>query len=164
MNLGDLRRKPIVSMADGAKIGEVDDLLVDVTAWRVSDVVIDSKQGRGLLPLASLKSIGPDAITVESASAVAWNAQGAGLAFAAMRKLIVVDGSGTNMGHVVDLAYDPDGAVRSFEIHQGGVLGLGVKVTNVTPADVRGVGDRLLTVELPGEAPVSTPPSDLPVE
>lgn len=153
MNLSDLRKKPVVSMADGAKIGEVDDLVIDTGAWAVRELYVASKTGRGLLALASLKNIGPDAVTVERLDVVAWNAKSAGLCFDAMKKLIVVDGTGTTIGHVADVVFDPDGAVRTFEVRQGGVLGLGVHVTTLTPADVRGVGEKLITVDLPTEAP-----------
>ncbi len=147
MILSDLKKKPVVSMADGAKIGEVDDLVLDPATWTVRELYVASKTGQGLLALSSLKNIGPDAVTVERIDAVTWNAKSSNLCFEALKKLIVVDGTGTNIGHVADLAYEADGTIHFLEVRQGGVLGIGVQVRKITPADVRGLGDRLLTVE-----------------
>lgn len=153
MNLADLKRKPVVSMEDGKKIGEIDDLVLDPAAWRIKDLYVTSREGRGLLSFVAVKNFGPDAVTVDRATDVAWGAHSSDLCFEAMRKLIVVDGSGTNIGHIVDMRFEPSGAVESFEVHQGGVLGLGVHVRQVTPMEIRGIGDRLVTVDLRPEEP-----------
>jgi len=150
MTLADLRRKPVVSMSDGAKLGDVEDLVVDVAQWRVPELYIVSKGSHGILALNRVKNIGPDAVTVESAEAVDWNAKPSGSLFGSIKGLQVVDGGGTVLGHPVDLHYQ-NGEVESLEVNKGGVLGLGVQVTIVTPSQIRGVGDRLITVELSAE-------------
>lgn len=149
MTLADLKRKPVVSMADGTKIGEVEDLVIDTGSWTVRELSVAGKSGKGLLALSHLKNIGPDAVTIERPDLMGWNVTSPGLAFEAVKKLIVVDGSGTVIGHVHDMTYEASGGIHEFEVHHGGVLGLGVKITRFTPADVRGVGDKLITVDLP---------------
>lgn len=149
MTLADLKGKPIVSMAGGAKIGEVGDLAIDVATWTIRDLLVSAKTGQGILPFSNVKSIGPDAVTVESEAATAWSAKTPAVAFDDFKKLHVVDGSGTVVGHAHDVTYDASGSVESFEVRQGGVLGIGAHVHHIGPAAVRGVGDKIITVELP---------------
>ena len=148
MTLADLKRKPVVSMGDGTKIGDVDDLIIDIASWTIHDLYVATKTNRGVLPLANLKNIGPDAVTVESSTAAEWNAKAEGLCFAALKERTVIDGTGTVLGNITDLHYESHGAISSFEVHQGGVLGLGVKITTITPSEIRRVGEKLVTVEI----------------
>ena len=152
MTLADLKRKPVVSMADGTKIGEIDDLVIDPSSWTVMELYIVGQPGRGLIPLGHLKGIGPDAVTIERADAVAYNAKTAGLCFESIKDLHVVDGTGTRRGNVADLRYEAGGAIESFDVRQGGVFGLGAHHLTVTPGEIRGVGDKILTVDLPQSA------------
>jgi len=148
MTLADLRRKPVVSMSDGLKIGDVDDLVVDISRWAVAELHLAAKGIRGLLPIGNVKGIGPDAITVENTDAVDWTGKPTGRLFTAVKELTVVDSGGTILGHLSDLTFGNDGTVESMEVHRGGVLGIGVHVTVVKPSEVRGVSDRLITVEI----------------
>jgi uncharacterized protein YrrD len=148
MTLADLRRKPVVSMSDGLKIGEVEDLIVDVSRWVVSEFRLAAKGIHGLLPVSHVKGIGPDAMTVESADAVDWTGKPTGRLLTQVKELTVVDGSGTILGHLTDLKFGNDGTIESMEVHRGGVLGIGVHITVVKPSEVRGVSDRLITVEI----------------
>lgn len=149
VTLADLKKKPIVSMADGAKIGEVDDLVIDTSRWAVVELYVAGKPGRGLLPLANLKGIGPDAITIEHADAISYNVKPAGVGFDSFKDLHVVDGTGTVRGNVSDLRFAADGTIESFDVRQGGVFGLGAHHIALTPANIRGVGDKIITVDLP---------------
>ena len=151
MNLADLKKKPVVSMADGAKIGEVDDLVIDTSRWAVTELYVNGKPGRGLLPFAQVKGIGPDAITIDSAGSVVYNTKTTGLCVDALQRLHVVDGTGTVRGNVSEVVYGAEGSVESMDVKQGGVFGIGAHVVNVTPREIRGVGDKILTVDLPVE-------------
>ena len=136
-------------MTDGEKIGEVDDLIIDTTHWTVSDVYVDGKPGRGLIAFADLRGIGPDAVTIEQSNGVAYNVKTNGLSFHDLKGIHVVDSTGTARGNVVEMTYTETGAIESFEIRQGGVFGIGAQVTNVSPSSIRGLGDKILTVDLP---------------
>ena len=149
MTVADLKRKPVVSMTDSVKIGEVDDLVIDTSTWTVAELYVTGKPGRGLIPLNHLKGIGPDAVTIESAEAIAYNVKTAGLCFESMKELHVVDGTGTRRGQIADVRYEANGAIESFDVSQGGVFGLGAHHLIVTPAEIRGVGDKILTVDIP---------------
>ena len=149
MTLADLRRKPIVSIGDGTKVGDVEDLPIEVSQWSIREIYVSAKTGEGLLPWGRIRNIGPDAVTVESSESVEWVVPPTALRFTHLMELTVVDGTGTVVGHVADMTFGTDGRIESLEVHRGGVLGLGVHVTRITPSEIRGVGDRLVTVELP---------------
>ncbi len=148
MTLADVRRKPVVSMSDGLKIGDVDDLVVDISRWAIPEFHLAAKGIHGLLPLVKIKGIGPDAVTIETADAVDWTGKASGRLFSEIKELTVVDGTGTILGHLTDLKFDLDGAIESLEVQRGGVLGIGAHVNIVKPAEIRGVGDRLITVDI----------------
>ncbi len=149
MIVSDLKKKPVVSMADGSKIGEVGDLIFDPIRWIIANLYVDGKPGRGILPFAQIKGIGPDAVTIDQTSVIAFNAKGSGLCFEDLKGLHVVDSTGTVRGNVSDVTFALDGTVESFEIKQGGVFGIGAHHLTVTPAEIRGVGDKIITVDLP---------------
>ena len=151
MKSGDLLKKPVVSMSDGRKIGEIDDMVVDTRTWTISDLYVKGEPGRGLIKFAALKGIGPDAVTIEQAEGVAYNVKTEGLSYGDLKGMHVVDGSGTVRGHIAELAFEASGAIESFEVRQGGVFGIGAHVVNVTPGEIRGVGEKILTVDLPAE-------------
>ncbi len=156
MTVADLRKKPVVSMADGAKIGEVDDLVLDTARWAVVELHVVAKPGRGLLPMSSVKGIGPDAVTVESADVVSYSSHSAGLGFDSLKALHVVDGTGTVRGNVSDMTFAADGSVESLDVKQGGVFGIGAHHLTVTPKEVRGVGDKIITIDLPATTDASS--------
>src|SRR5580658_9762245 len=97
----DLIGKSVVSMADGAKVGTVEELVfhgLDLNA-----LVVKGERGEGLLPYISVGTNGPDAITIESYTLIDWSA-GAGLGpdsknLHQLRELSVVDSDGKSLGH-----------------------------------------------------------------
>jgi sporulation protein YlmC with PRC-barrel domain len=56
-------------MPDGVQIGRVEDVLFDTAALRVAALVLTTTGGRSVLPFAAIRSLGADALTVESATA-----------------------------------------------------------------------------------------------
>ena len=151
MKSDDLLKKPVVSMNDGRKIGEVDDLVLDPRSWTVSDLYVKGEPGRGLIKFGALKGIGPDAVTIEQAEGIAYNVKTEGLTYESLKGMHVVDSTGTVRGHVAEVRFEASGAIESLEVRQGGVFGIGAHVVNVTPGEIRGVGDKILTVDLPAE-------------
>ena len=140
MKLDDLLKKPVVSMKDGRKIGEVDDLVLDTATWTISDLYVKGEPGRGLIRFGSLKGIGPDAVTIEQADGIAYNVKTEGLSYDDLKGMHVVDGTGTVRGHVAAITFEGNGAIESLEVRQGGVFGIGAHVVNVTPREIRGRG------------------------
>ncbi len=150
----DLVGKKIVSMADGAKVGTVKDLVFH--GLELSALVLDGERGEGLLPFKDLGTNGPDAITIESYKLVDWNA-GKVLAPESrsthdLRKLSVMDANGTLLGHMHDLTMDDNGHVKDIDVRTDGVFGIGSHETVIPAAQVRALGADMITVEVTGKA------------
>ncbi len=155
MKTSDLKGKPVVSMADGAQVGTVDDVLFDPAELRVTGLALRGQSGQSILPFGSIRSIGADAVMVESAT----ETQGAG--GQAMREsmrgledltsLSVVNGEGTLLGKVKEVEVDQEGRLAHLETHRGGVLGIGGTSLTVPPSAIRNIGPKLITVDLPAE-------------
>jgi sporulation protein YlmC with PRC-barrel domain len=157
MKASKLKGMPVVSMADGAQVGSVADVLFDIADLRVSALVLSAKSGEALLPFGSIRSIGSDAVTVESAA----ETQGVGGRSASdtvhglgdLMSLSAIDAEGTLLGKVKELEInEQDGRLTGLEVHRGGVLGLGGKGYTVSPSAIRNIGPKLVTVEMPAPA------------
>ena len=155
MRASTLKDKPVVSMADGAQVGTVEDVLFDPSELRVAGLALRGQGGESILPFGSIRSIGSDAVMVESAA----ETQGAG--GQAMREnmrglgdltsLSVVNGEGTLLGKVKEVEIDEDGRLAQLEAHRGGVLGIGGTDVTIPPSAIRSVGPKLITVDMPSE-------------
>lgn len=155
MKARNLKDKPVVSMADSAQVGTVDDVLFDPSELRIVGLALRGQSGQSILPFGSIRSIGSDAVMVESA------AETQGAAGQAMREtmrgledltsLSVVNGEGTLLGKVKDLEVDQDGRLAHLETHRGGVLGIGGTSLEVPPSAIRNIGPKLITVDMPAE-------------
>ncbi len=156
----DLVGKSVVSMADGARVGTVKDLVFH--GLNLQALVVKGERGEGLLPFVSVGANGPDAITIESYTLVDWN-KGPGLGPETMdihrlRKLSVVDGNGKMLGHLHDLTMDTAGHVEDIRVRTEGVFGIGAHETVIPASDIRALGADLITVEghFAGEETVTT--------
>ncbi len=169
MKASQLKDMPVVSMADGTKIGNVQDALFDTTTLKLSTLVLSGAGGKSLLPFGSVRSFGADVITVESA-AVTQGIEGHGSvdAMRSLRDLTnlrVINAEGTHLGDVRDLEVNPqDGRVTELAAHRGGLLGLGGASVTVPASAVRGIGPKIVTVDMPvtGAAAASAPPPSPP--
>ena len=155
MDAVKLKGMVIVSLVDGAKLGRIDEVLFETRPLRAT-ALRAAGDGQGfVLPFAQLKTIGADAVTVESGRVTQTaSKEGAfsGLpGLGALTKVNVVDEAGTLVGTIRGLALDPaTGRVTGIPVHQGGLLGLGGATTTIDPAATRGVGDALLTMATGG--------------
>src|SRR5215210_3750251 len=157
MEADTLKGMPIVSLADGAKLGRIEEVLFDTRPLRAA-ALRAAGDGQGfVIPFEQLKNIGADAVTVESGQ-VTQTASKEG-AFSGLHglgeltKFKVVDEAGTLVGTIRGIELDPaTGRVAGVSVHKGGLLGLGGTTTTIDPAAIRGVGDAMLTV-VTGGAP-----------
>src|ERR1700694_3404582 len=155
MKASALKGKAVVSMADGVQIGRVEDVLFDTAALRVPALVLTTTGGRSVLPFSAVRSLGADAVTVESASATQATADqgGAGNVLRALGDLTglkVVNGAGAYLGDVRGVMIEQaSGALTELEAHSGGMLGLGGTGVTVPAAAIRGIGPELITVDMP---------------
>ena len=149
MNDKDFINKTVVSMADGATVGKVKDLVFH--GLEFTSLVVSGERGEGLLPFASIGKNGPDAITIESYTLVDWNA-GRSLVPESrtahdLKKLSVVDGQGNNLGHISDFTMNGKGHIQEFVTRTEGVFGIGSQESVVSQSRVRAIGPEMITVE-----------------
>jgi sporulation protein YlmC with PRC-barrel domain len=143
--LSTLKDMAVISLADGAKIGHVKDMFFDTSRRRVVAFVVASDAGEALLSFDAVHSIGPDALTVETAGATQELRR-----LADLLELKAVDTDGTLLGEVKELEVDRhDGRLTELVVHQGGLLGLGGTEHGVPASAVRSIGPGLAMVELP---------------
>lgn len=159
-----LKDMPVVSMVDGTKVGNVQELLFDTAKFRLAALLLTASGGRSFLPFEAVRSFGNDVITVEN-SAVTQGVEG-NAALAGYRNLKdltslrVINGEGTWLGDVRDIEVDPkDGSVQQLNSHRGGLLGLGGTTVSVPTSAIRGIGPKVVTVDLPAAAKDTPPPS-----
>ena len=148
MKLRDFKGKSVVSIDQGQKVGTVLEAILH--SLQVTDLVLKGEHGEGLLPFRRIHSIGQDAITVQTGAEVEWNkntSEPGSISGEAYLKLPVVDTQGTVIGEVHDAIVGPSGAVESIEVRRGGVFGIGAHETVIPRANVRAVGEKLITVD-----------------
>ena len=152
-----IKDMPVVSMADGTKIGNVQELMFDTGQLRLAALLLSAGGSKALLPFAAVRSFGNDVITVENVSATqGTEGNAAADTFRSLKDLIglrVINGEGTWLGDVrdIDLAVK-DGAIEQINLRKGGMLGLGGTTTNVASAAIRGIGPKVITVDVTAEA------------
>ena len=151
MKADAIKNMAVVSIADGAKLGYVDDLVFDARDLRIAAVRVSAEGQKALIPFDQIQNIGSDAITVPGPE----RRQLPGAAGSvpdqpnldAIGKLKVVNEAGTLLGTIKDLEVDPkSGAVMQLGVHKGGVLGIGGSSYTVAPKDVISVGEELIVV------------------
>lgn len=149
-----IKDMPVVSMADGTKLGNVQELLFDTTKLRLAALLLSSGGSKSLVPFEAVRSFGNDVITVENVS-VTQGAEGNATAGAyrtlkELGSLRAINGEGTWLGDVREIEVAPkDGTVEQINVHKGGILGLGGTTTSVPAAAIRGIGPKVLTVDMP---------------
>lgn len=161
MRASAIHDKPVISIAEGERLGSVSDLLLDTGELRVAALELDTAGGRSVVPFGSIKNIGADAITVGSVEAV-HGLPGRGpvgnvRVFDQIKGLPVSDSEGTYLGDVAEVELDPyDGTLTRVVVHRGGVFGLGGHDLAIERAAIRAVGEKLITVDrsaAAGQAP-----------
>ncbi|MGI9145394.1 MAG: PRC-barrel domain-containing protein [Chloroflexota bacterium] len=144
VGLSTLKDMPVVSLADGTKVGTIKEVFFDTNRQRAVAFILASDTGESLLSFESIRSIGPDALTVESAGATQELRS-----LADLMDLKAVSSDGTLLGEVKELQIDRhDGRLTELMVHRGGMLGIGGTQQNVPAAAIRGMGPQLATVEL----------------
>lgn len=143
----------MVSVIDGLKVGTVKDLLIDITSLVTTDLLVSRDSGLGRIPIEDVKEIGPDAIMIESSQEVLWATSKASFPGRRANDLLgspVLDTKGNVVGtlHEMDLM---DFCIIALEVRSGGILGLGATNTRIPAEEIRGIGPKLITVELPSE-------------
>jgi uncharacterized protein YrrD len=152
MDAHTLKGMAIVSVAEGTKLGQVEQPLLDLTAQRVAALRAKGESGTFIVRFEDVQSIGADAITVASSAATRTPSTGGatdGLRdLDELGKLKVVDGAGTFLGMIAHIEFDPaSGAITQLAAHKGGMLGMGGTTTPIDARAIVSVGPELLTAK-----------------
>lgn len=155
MKVSEIIGKSVVSMSDGEKVGTVQDVIIDSGQLRATAIVLGGTPGQGYLPFETVKSIGNDAVTIETAQVIQWATQvnaATGRPTADLKKLPVMDASGTELGKLQDILVDiPSGQIVSLLVAGGGVFGIGAHRQEITSTHLRAIGPAFITAEIPAE-------------
>jgi sporulation protein YlmC with PRC-barrel domain len=173
MRLDEIKDKPVISIAEGKKLGEVQDALLDGSYLQVAALVIG---GGGLfggpkqaVEYNSVRGIGPDAIMVSARDAVAEITDTSPLA--ALHRVTdigqdVMSESGVRLGKLDGAAFDPQsGAVTALTLAPDDNSPLaGAGDYDVPRSQVLSITDKIVVVQhevlqQSGAATASAPPS-----
>ncbi len=146
-----IKKLAVVSIDNGAKLGNVDDLIFDPKGLRIAGLRISANRQEAVLPFDQIRSVGVDAVTIPSHEMARWgvaDSQFTGLPrLDDFKKLKVVDEAGTFLGTVHDIDITPeDGRIASIEIRRGGVLGIGGETHVINAREITSVGDEVIVV------------------
>ncbi|HEX3721685.1 MAG TPA: PRC-barrel domain-containing protein [Nitrolancea sp.] len=151
MKASDISGMTVVSLQEGAKLGQVDQPLFDLGARQLRALHVKGVSGISVLPFDQIENIGSDAITVVTSQITQTpgaDSVGQGLLdLHTLRKLKIVDRDGTFLGTLSEIEFDPmSGQVTQLTAHKGGVLGVGGTTTAIDITANLIVGAELLTV------------------
>jgi len=157
MNSDKLKGIAVVSQDEGAKLGQVDTALFDPQNLDLRALQIKGDGQTFLVPFDRVAAFGADAVMVESSQVTQAAASGGALGqlveLSTLKKLKVVDATGTLIGLVRDVELDDaSGRAVRLIVHKGGVLGFGGETTTINITAVRGVGSEVITVDATGAA------------
>lgn len=164
MNAHDFLDMPIVSVAEGTKLGNVRDLLFDTSQIQLTALLISGESGRSIIFVRDILSVGSDVITVEASSKMQPIEGNATLQplrnWRDISSLRVISIQGEWVGDIAHIDIDPhSGAITAISAQKGGVLGIGAKHTDIQPTMIRAFGPKVLTVELSETDDATTSPS-----
>ena len=146
-----LKGMTIVSISEASRLGVVTDVLFETGPLRLAALQAASDESEFVIPFELVRSLGSDAVTVESSQVTQIASAGSTIrnltGFERLRKLKVVDEAGTFIGTVHGARLDPGtGEVLELVTRKGGILGVGQSETIISARAVLTVGADVLTV------------------
>jgi sporulation protein YlmC with PRC-barrel domain len=168
MKATELINKPVLSISNGTKVGNVQTVVLDQAELRISRLVLRGKDSEAELPFRSINSIGPDAITIESATMLdsephrpADGQEEATRSLAELRRMLVITSEGKLIGEARDLEFDPqDGRLVALRVQRGGLFGIGSAASWVPASELRALGPQFVTITANADAAPLTMKSD----
>ncbi|HVB63257.1 MAG TPA: PRC-barrel domain-containing protein [Nitrolancea sp.] len=151
MKASELKGMTVVSLQEGAKLGQVDQPLFDLAKRQLWALHVKGDSGISVLPFDQIAKIGSDAITVTTSQVTQTpgaDSVGEGLVdLHGLQKLKIVDQDGTFLGTLSEIEFDQlSGKVTQLLAHKGGMMGIGGTTTTIDAAATLTVGVELLTV------------------
>ena len=160
MKATELKHRPVVSLADGTRVGEVADVILECATLRLAGLTIETPNGPSAVRFESIKSIGEHAVTLEQGSSALEEpdrVRADGLrTFAQVKGLRVINADGSVLGELRDVDVAPEaGRVAGIEVHRGGIFGMGGSSQTIPASHLRSLGPDFVTADTP-----SAPPGD----
>ena len=151
MNAADIHGRAAISVATGARLGRVDEVLLDRTSLALAALRVTAEGQQALIPFAQVQSLGSDAVMVPGDDVAQWvttSSAAEGLvSFDALKHYKVVDEAGTFLGTPRALTLEPsDGRLQQLDVHKGGVLGMGGETTSIPAGGIASVGADVIVV------------------
>lgn len=146
IGIGELKGRQVISVAEGARLGTVEDLLFSGDRRAVTHLLVGSGQA---LAFAKIKKVGPDAVMVETRSDLEPIPAESVLKFSEVCKLPAMSTDGANLGSLAELTFDLSaGQIVTAEVRSGGVLGIGQQKSVFSIDKVRSFGEDAVTIEV----------------
>jgi uncharacterized protein YrrD len=152
--VSELKGKAILSMREGERIGQVDDVLIDPANLRVAGIVVSSggilDRERRILPASNIATWGRDALLVEDidvfrAEADLPERDSWVSATGRLNGLAIVSTSGNRLGQVADLLVDKDGRIVAYSVSEGT---FGGKSREIPAGATKSIGRDAIIVEV----------------
>ncbi len=149
----ELKGKKVVSLKDGAKLGQVDDVLVDIEELRIAALHVKGQE-EALVPFEKVASAGGDVVTVPTSAAAQRPRTHDNTEHLAslgeVTKLKVIDEEGTFLGVVQRVEVDPQsGAILELQTQKATAMGLGRESHTIAASEVTSVGEEMLVIQAP---------------
>lgn len=127
MRIQELLGMPLVAVDRGIRLGSIQGVELDPNLGRLRYVRVKAEDHRpdAVVPWEALRSIGRDAVTVDSPLALQETIPGADCdrMIAHFGDRPVVTESGTRIGHVTSYEFDPvTGAITTYHVSPGGLV------------------------------------------
>jgi len=157
MKFSELKGRAVINLEDARKIGDVEDLMVEPGSHHIVSVKVRTGmfQAAQVIPVADVKNVGGDAVTISAGSSTTESKAGGTTATSSVtpQQLIeitsilgnkVVTDAGTMVGELRDVMIDwVDLTITGYEVHDGGIFAKAQEFGD-TP-DVH-YGDKLITI------------------
>ena len=153
MNAADIKGKAVISIANGARLGRVEDVLFDPQGLAIAAFRVSAVGQQAVIPFDQVHSVGSDAVMVPGDDVAQWittaSAAEGLISLDELKHRKVVDDAGTFLGTpaAIEVAAQ-DGRLRQLKVHKGGLLGMGGETTTVPGGDVTGVGPDVIVVRV----------------
>ena len=151
MNASDIKGKAVISIANGTRLGRVEDVLFDPQSLAIAAFRVSAVGQQAVIPFGQVHSVGSDAVMVPGDDVAQWittsSAAEGLISLDDLKHRKIVDDAGTFLGTpaAIEVAAQ-DGRLRQLKVHKGGVLGMGGETTTVPGGDVTGVGADVIVV------------------
>ena len=155
-SVNELKGKTILSVNDGAKIGSVDDVLIDPNSLRIAALTVTSggvfDRETNYVPASDVNKWGKDAVLVEGREVFRteaditdrerWISAGNKL-----NGLTMVDSHGTRLGRIEDVLIDESGKIVSYRISDSM---MGGSSRDIPAGNTKAMGEDVVIVEAEG--------------